>query len=272
MSESQWNIKVKIVTLDRGDVQATKNRWEVGDCVTVQIEPHATINMVKQRIAILVAAHMKHQTLTTEAGEELGDVVKLQDCIADGGLLLLNVQQPKEEEAPPVVLSDDEDLWPVGEAEDAEPLPPADGPDLSDEAVDKQNALKQESAEKLEDGDKAGALAKLTEAMMVGKPTAMMICKRGELLLKLKRPNAAAIDATAALAINPDSGKAFKIRGKARRYMGDYQGALDDLNQAQKIDYDDGVADVHSYVKGRVAKLTLKAKQDAAKAAAAEAS
>merc|ERR1712087_359591 len=120
-----------------------------------------------------------------------------------------------------------------------------------------------------EDGDKAGAPAKLSAAIAIGAPSAMMISKRAELLLKMKRPKAAASDASAALDINPDSGKAYKIRGKARRYIGDYEGAKADLDQAQKIDYDDGVADIHDYVTKRMVKLTLKAQQDA-KAASAE--
>jgi suppressor of tumorigenicity protein 13 len=267
MSDSQWNIKVKIEKLDRGDV-VVKNMWQEGSTVTVQIEPHATINMMKQRIAILVAAHMKHQTITNVAGEVLDDIKKLQDVMADGATVLLHVVQPKEEEAPPVELSDDEGL--IGEEEaDCEPLPSKEdmAKELTDEEVDKQNGLKGEGAELLEDGDKSGALAKLTAAIAIGAPSAMMISKRAELLLKLRRPKAAASDATAALEINPDSGKAYKVRGKARRLLGDYEGAKADLDQAQKIDYDDGVADVHDYVTKRVAKLTLKAQQDARKAA-----
>merc|ERR1719401_2472963 len=128
--------------------------------------------------------------------------------------------------------------------------------ELTDEEIDRQCALKGASAELLDDGDKKAALAKLTEAIMVGAPSAMMISKRAELLLKLKRAKAAAADATAALGINPDSGKAFRVRGKARRYMGDYAGAKTDLDQAQNIDYDDGTADMHAYVKKRVAKMT----------------
>jgi suppressor of tumorigenicity protein 13 len=270
MSASQWNVKVKIEKLDRGGVQV-KNMWEEGATVTVQIEPHATINMVKQRIALLVSAHMKHQTITSEGGDVLDDCQKLQDVISDNATLLLHVTQPKEEEAPPVVLSDDEEIWGEEEGE-REPLPSKEdmSKELTDEEVDKQNALKQEAAELLEDGDKSGALAKLSAAMAIGAPSAMMISKRAELLLKLKRPKAAASDASAALEINPDSGKAYKIRGKARRYLGDYEGAKADLDQAQRIDYDDGVADMHTYVTKRLAKLTLKAQQDA-KAAAAEA-
>lgn len=266
---AQWNIKVKIESLDRGNVQV-KNRWVVGDEVTVQIEPHATVNMLKQRVALLVAAHTKHQTMRNADGP-LDDLTKLESCVADGGQILLDVQQPAEEAEPDVVLSDDEDLWPADEAA-PEALPDAAGmaKELTDEEQDEQNALKQQAAELLEDGDRAGALPKLTEAILVGAPTALMLCKRAELLLKLKRPKAAEQDAGAALGVNPDSAKAYKLRGKARRFLGDYAGSVEDLNTAQKIDYDDDVADLHAYVQKRVKKLALKEKQDTAKAAEGE--
>lgn len=267
----QWNVKVKIETLDRGNI-TVKNRWVVGDTVTVQIEGHASVNMLKQRIALLVAAHPNHQTITNQAKEALDDNTKLQDCpgVTDGSIVLLNVQQPKEEEVPPVVISDDEEVWEEGP--EAEPLPDADlmSKELSEEEQDQQNKIKGEGAELLEDGDKEGALAKYTAAIMVGAPSALMLAKRAEILLKLKRPKAAAADATAAIGINPDSAKAYKLRGKARRYLGDYEGAVADLNSSQKQDYDDGVADMHSYLQKRIAKMRLKAQQDSAKAAKAE--
>lgn len=265
MSESQWNLKVKIETLDRGNV-VVKNRWEVGDMVTVQIEPHATVNMLKQRVALLVAAHTKHQTMRTADGE-LDDVTKLQDCCSNGGVIMLDVKQPQAEVELDVVISDDEELW--AKDDGALPLPDAAGmaKELSDEEQDAQNALKQEAAELLEDGDREAALAKQTAAIMAGAPSALMLCKRAEMLLKLKRPAAAEADAAAAVSVNPDSAKAYKLRGKARRYLGDYAGACEDLNTAQKLDYDDGAADLHAYVQKRVAKLNLKQKQDAAKAA-----
>merc|ERR1719265_2418545 len=99
------------------------------------------------------------------------------------------------------------------EEEEAAPgLPDSLDKELTEEEEDKQNSLKAAAADLLEDGDKAGALAKLTEAVMVGNPNAMLLSRRADLLLKMKRPAAAIIDATAALAKNPDSAKAYKIR------------------------------------------------------------
>lgn len=267
--ESQWNVKVKIVELDRGNV-VVKNRWEVNDVVTVQIEPHATVGMLKQRIALLVAAQTKHQTIRNGDGEVLGEIAKLMDSnLKDGSQVELSVQQPKEAEEPEAIVSDDEGLWTASDTAEAEALPDAAGmsKELTDDEMDAQAAFKQAGAELMEDGDVAGALAKQTAAILVGAPSALMLCKRAEMLLKLKRAGAAEKDTSAAIAINQDSAKAYKLRGKARRFMGDYAGCLSDLNTAQSIDFDDGVADMHDYVKKRVATMAKRAKQQEAKAA-----
>merc|ERR1712176_827339 len=122
---------------------------------------------------------------------------------------------------------------------------------------------KQAAQDALEDGDLEKAVSKFTEAMMLGSCSAMMVAKRAEMLLKQKRYRAAVADATLALELNPDSAKGYRARGKARRFIGEYEGSSSDFAQAQKIDYDDGVADMHSYVKKRWEKIQLKKKQDA---------
>ena len=53
------------------------------------------------------------------------------------------------------------------------------------------------------------------------------------MLLKLRRPRAAVADCDAAIEKNPDSVKALKTRGKARRALGEWTGALQDLAAAQ---------------------------------------
>ena len=82
-----------------------------------------------------------------------------------------------------------------------------------------------------------------------------MLCKRADLLLKAGRPKAAEIDCEAALAKNPDSAKAYKLRGKARRKLGEYEAAAADLGQAQRIDFDDGILDDLKYCSTRAAKM-----------------
>mmetsp|Transcript_7363 Transcript_7363/g.16674 ORF Transcript_7363/g.16674 Transcript_7363/m.16674 type:complete len:279 (+) Transcript_7363:141-977(+) len=269
----QWSIHHKIGALDRGGMQV-KNKREIGDTFVIQIEPHATVNMLKQRSAMLVTSHPKFIRLANEAGTTFDDeTMKLKDCegVTNNCTIMIYVEQPKVEVKPVEPLSDDEELW-GAEEEEVEPLPEGEAltKELTDEEIDKQNALKGVTADLLDDGDKAGALKKFTEAVMVGAPTAMMLSKRAEMLLKMKRAKAAEKDATAALAINPDSGKAYRVRGKARRFLGDYAGAKADLDAAQKIDYDDSIEDLHKYLTKRVAKIAALAAAEAAAEAAKE--
>merc|ERR1719191_1153243 len=84
----------------------------------------------------------------------------------------------------------------------------------------------------------------------------MMYAKRGEILLRLKRPRACISDCTAAAEINPDSGKAFRIRGKAHRRLGNWEEAHKDLAMGQKLDYDDDTKDVQDYVSKKWRKIS----------------
>mmetsp|Transcript_37638 Transcript_37638/g.86919 ORF Transcript_37638/g.86919 Transcript_37638/m.86919 type:complete len:273 (-) Transcript_37638:210-1028(-) len=261
----QWNIKVKIQELDRGGMQV-KNMWSKGETITVQIEPHATFGQLKQKVSYLVSAHEKWQTL------KLGDVeldnmsrIDAVEGLGDGGTVDLYAKAPAVEEEDIGTLSDDPDAM-EEEGDELPPLPDdaSMAKELTDDEMDNQNKFKGEAAEMLEDGDKKGALDKLTSAVMVGAPNAMLLCKRGELLLKLRRPKAALQDSNAALKINPDSAKAYRLRGKVNRYLSLWEQAVEDFAQCQKIDYDDDIADIHKFCTRRKvwhAKAAMKAKK-----------
>jgi suppressor of tumorigenicity protein 13 len=60
-------------------------------------------------------------------------------------------------------------------------------------------------------------------------PSALTFSKRAECYLRLKKPNAAIRDADAALKLNADSAKAFIVRGKAHRLLGQWEAAAVDL-------------------------------------------
>jgi len=253
MTDTQWKINIKIVEMNRGAFAVgIKNRWDPGDKISVQIEPHATVSMMKQKVAMIVAAHEKWQVMKCGENELSDPSAKIDSLesvgVTNGCTVDLYANAPVEEEEDIGELSDDPDMM-EGETDDAPALPEGDAmtKELTEEEEDKQNAAKGAAAELLEDGDKAGALAKLTEAVMVGNPTAMLLVKRGELLLKMKRPKAAVADTTAALAKNPDSCKGYKIRAKAHRLLGKYAEANTDFSEAQKIDYDDDIVDAHAY-------------------------
>merc|ERR1712232_395626 len=84
-----------------------------------------------------------------------------------------------------------------------------------------------------------GALEKLTEAVKVGCASAMLLSRRAQVLMQLDRPCAAVRDCTAALEVNPDSAKAFKIRARANLKLEKFEEAHSDFQTALKIDYDE---------------------------------
>lgn len=146
--------------------------------------------------------------------------------------------EEEEEEEPPIP-EEPEEEDPERLPEDTDPFPeksPGNELDLTDEQMDKQGELKQAAAEALEDGDTQKALDKFTEAIKIGNVSAMMYAKRADMLLKMKRPCACIADCDAALEVNPDSAKAFRIRGKAHRKLGHWEQAHNDIAVAQKLD------------------------------------
>jgi len=130
--------------------------------------------------------------------------------------------------------------------EDLEPFPEL-GPgevELTDEQMDKQSEAKQAAVDALEIGELESALEKYSEVIRIGNASALMYAKRADLLLKLKRPRASINDSNAALKLNPDSGKAYKTRGRAYRKLCKWEESFMDLTTGQKIDYDDDTADI----------------------------
>jgi len=235
--------------------------------VEVKIEPHATVGMLKQRIAYIAKTHEKQQILSTTEHGVLDNLKTLEELgFVDQTKVELTVPQAPKEEL--VVVSDDEGLLPA-EADEAPALPELVERELTDKEMDEQGEFKGQAAEAMEDGEYAKALELQTKAILIC-PSAMMLAKRAEMLLKLKRPRGAAADATAALKMNPDSCKAYKLQGKALRLLGDYEGATRAFGQAQQIDFDDGIADQLKYVSERNKKMRAAAMQkEKAEAAAA---
>merc|ERR1719353_873739 len=164
-----------------------------------------------------------------------------------------DLPEPEYEEELPLPSFDEEEDPQAMPAEDDEM--PAAAPDgekeLTDAEFDAQMALKQSATDAMEDGDLATALAKYTEVLKIGNPSALLYVRRAEVLLKLKRPNACIRDCTLAMDINPDSGKAYKVRGKAYRCTRNWKEAHSDLAMGQQIDFDDATADVQAYVDER---------------------
>lgn len=109
----------------------------------------------------------------------------------------------------------------------------------SGEDYDKATEFKQEAADLKSDGNLEGALEKYSAAVQAAPPSALLYANRAMILLKLGRPRAAERDCDLALKENPDSAKALRVRGKARKELHKYEGALKDLSAAQQIDFDE---------------------------------
>ncbi|GAX15771.1 suppressor of tumorigenicity protein 13 [Fistulifera solaris] len=123
----------------------------------------------------------------------------------------------------------DEDLPPLYE-------PPAE--DFEKAAEHKQNAA---DAKDAQNWDKA--VEEYTAAIVAAPPSALVYANRAYCLLQLGRAKAAERDCDAALQENPDSAKALRMRGKARKELGLWEEALKDLSQAQTIDFDEGTVE-----------------------------
>jgi len=135
--------------------------------------------------------------------------------------------------------------------EDPEPYPakaPEGSINLTEEQLEEQLTAKQLGQEWLEDGDYEKALKSFTEAITIGNASAMLYAKRADVLLKLKRPCACISDCDAAIEINPNSAKAYGIRGVANRKLGRWALAHKDLSLSQQLDFKDDLVEVHDFV------------------------
>ncbi|KAH0976059.1 hypothetical protein GBA52_017958 [Prunus armeniaca] len=99
------------------------------------------------------------------------------------------------------------------------------------------------------------AIDHITEAIMLNPTSAILKATRASVFVKLNKPNAAIRDANAALEINPDSAKGYKIRGMAKAMLGHWEEAASDLHVASKLDYDEEIGLVLKKVEPNVRKI-----------------
>ena len=76
------------------------------------------------------------------------------------------------------------------------------------------------------------------------------------------RPNAAIADCNAALAINPDSAKAMKIRGAAWAMLGEWVSSAADLRTACRLDHDPKTDALRKAVEPKVGKIEARARRE----------
>lgn len=147
----------------------------------------------------------------------------------------------------PAAASSDPDLIPA-ESDPLSTKPSPHASEATDAELDLIAAMKSDAAHAFAQNDFATALTLYNDILTKSGASAMLLTKRAEVLLSLRRPKAAIADCDYALELNPSSGKAFRVRGVAYRFLGEYERAHFDLGKAQSIDYDDEVEKIKRFV------------------------
>ncbi|KAI7725102.1 hypothetical protein M8C21_026473 [Ambrosia artemisiifolia] len=150
------------------------------------------------------------------------------------------------------------------ELDDSDVVKPDDDPaqkmgDLSievdDESRDRAQSLKSRAIEAISEGNLDEAIDHLTEAITLNPSSAILYATRASVYVKLKKPNAAIRDADAALQINADSAKGYKMRGMARAMLGLWEDAAHDLGLASNLDHDDEIGSTLKKIEPNVHKI-----------------
>jgi suppressor of tumorigenicity protein 13 len=128
---------------------------------------------------------------------------------------------------------------------------------------------KEAASEAKGNGNFSGAVVAYTKALFC-QASAMTFAARAECLLQMKRPSAAVADCDAALGINPDSAKALRTKGKALRFLGNWEESYKSLSKAQSIDFDDSTVPMLKLVEGKAKAIFAKQAKERLKREAEE--
>mmetsp|Transcript_48256 Transcript_48256/g.92253 ORF Transcript_48256/g.92253 Transcript_48256/m.92253 type:complete len:312 (-) Transcript_48256:649-1584(-) len=131
-------------------------------------------------------------------------------------------------------------------------------PDL--DIVSKLGTNKIKASEAIAQGNFAAA-AEHFGLCLKAVPSALMFAKRAECHIRRKMPVAAVRDCDAAIRLNPDSGKAYKTRGCARRMLGQWDDALKDLGTGLAIDFDEESYRVQRVVEEKISERKYRRNQ-----------
>jgi suppressor of tumorigenicity protein 13 len=133
------------------------------------------------------------------------------------------------------------------------PLPMGDRTkEVSEAEMDEANEIKARAIAAQNEGRDAEATELFTQAIQKNPKVAILWASRANLLLKLRKPNAAVRDCSVAIELNPDSAKAWKVRGRARRFLGQYADAKRDLQTGNRLDFDEGSFEVQKWLEDRL--------------------
>eukprot|EP00929_Paragymnodinium_shiwhaense_P003852 TRINITY_DN104546_c0_g1_i1.p1 TRINITY_DN104546_c0_g1~~TRINITY_DN104546_c0_g1_i1.p1 ORF type:complete len:647 (-),score=222.25 TRINITY_DN104546_c0_g1_i1:72-2012(-) len=176
------------------------------------------------------------------------DITNLDAYLTNQAKMVLGSDSEEEGEGDGEAGSDDE-KDPARMKEETEAFPPLGSRKEATDAEQRQAAqAKQEAAEAVEAKDLILAVAKYTVALRAAGLNALTLAKRADTLLQARRPMAAIRDCNEALKVNPESGKALRVRGLARRALGHWEDAQRDLEKAQQLDFDQDVKKVQTLV------------------------
>jgi len=156
---------------------------------------------------------------------------------------------------------EDPQLW--APDADAESLPLGDPKKaVTEEDIEAASDLQSEARSDARGGNHEQAIQKLTEAIKRNPTQSSLYAFRAESLVHLKKPNAAIRDANRALELNPDSSRALKTRGKAKRFLGKYLEAFYDLSQGNSLDWDETTPDMIKEISERAERAKQKQRKD----------
>ncbi|KAK1431493.1 hypothetical protein QVD17_07952 [Tagetes erecta] len=150
------------------------------------------------------------------------------------------------------------------ELDDSDVVKPDDDPpqkmgdlsiEVTDENRDLAQNLKAKAMEAISEGNLDEAIDHLTEAITLNPSSAILYATRASVFVKLRKPNAAIRDADAALQINADSAKGYKMRGMARAMLGLWEDAAHDLGLASNLDHDDEIGSTLKKIEPNVHKI-----------------
>ncbi|KAL5545121.1 hypothetical protein UlMin_008905 [Ulmus minor] len=127
--------------------------------------------------------------------------------------------------------------------------------EVTEEKQDAARTAKLKAVEAVSEGKLDEAIDHITEAIILNPTSAILYATRGNVFVKLKKPNAAIRDANAALEINPDSAKGYKIRGMAKAILGQWEEAASDLHVASNLDFDEEIGLVLKKVEPNAKKI-----------------
>lgn len=141
--------------------------------------------------------------------------------------------------------------------------------ELSEEQMETAMAAKGSAMEAMSEGEFEKAVELFATALTANK-SALVLANKANCHVRLKQPNAAVADCKAAISINPDSAKAYKVIGKAYCQLGLFSEAYSQLCTANKIDSDPDSFDLQQKLGAKVKKMKKNAELEAAAATNAD--